>query len=93
MARSTDKKATYEQAMTQLEQLIDDIESGEAGLEQTLASYEKGVKLIGHCRAVLDRVERRLAELQVDENGNLSRVDSADEPVLEAEADGDDEGQ
>jgi exodeoxyribonuclease VII small subunit len=89
MARSTDKKLTYEQAMAQLEQLIDDIETGEAGLEQALASYEKGVKLISHCRAILDRVEHRLAELKVDEGGNLAGAASAagfeDETVIDGE--------
>jgi exodeoxyribonuclease VII small subunit len=94
MARSTDRKLTYEQAMAQLEQIIEDIESGDAGLERTLTAYEQGVKLIGHCRAILDRVENRLAELQADENGNLKPVDAsaaeaaeAEEPVLEAEED------
>lgn len=83
-------KLSYEQALEQLEVLLDKIESGQAGLEDTLAEHERGVKLIQHCRSILQRVETRLAELQVTPGGNLS--EAGDQPMpsappLEAELD------
>ena len=83
MAKSADKtsvkKLSYERALEQLEALIDDIETGEAGLEQSLASYEKGVGLISHCRSILERVEMRLAELKVEKAGDDEDVSGVDD--------------
>jgi exodeoxyribonuclease VII small subunit len=71
-------KLTYEQAIAEVERIIERIESGEAGLEGTLDQYERAVKLIGHCREVLNRVEKRLAELTTNAEGRV---------VIEAELD------
>lgn len=59
---------TFEQAMAQLEAIVERIESGEAGLEQTIAEYEKGVALVKRCRDILARAEQRVSEL----SGHLS---------------------
>jgi len=77
MAKEKPLKLTYEEALEQIEQIVERIESGEAGLEQTIAQYEKGVKLIDHCRGILDRVEKRLAELTPDADEQL-KVDEPD---------------
>ena len=57
------ERLTFEQAVESLESINDRIESGEIGLEQSLAEYERGMKLIAHCRRILDRAEQRIAEL------------------------------
>lgn len=54
---------SFEQAVQQLEQIIERIESGQAGLEQSITEYERGVALIKRCRQVLDRAEQRVEEL------------------------------
>ncbi|MEO1130426.1 MAG: exodeoxyribonuclease VII small subunit [Planctomycetota bacterium] len=54
---------TFEQAIASLESINDRIESGEIGLEESLLEYERGMKLIAHCRAVLDQAEQRVEEL------------------------------
>lgn len=74
-------KLTYEQALEQLEALLDKIESGQAGLEDTLAEHERGVKLIQHCRSILQRVETRLTELQVTPGGGGSLAEAGDQPL------------
>lgn len=66
---STDAAAagpTFEQAMAELESIIQRIESGSIGLEQSLAEYEKGVAIIRQCRAVLERAEQRVERLRAD---------------------------
>jgi len=78
MAKDKPIKLKYEEALEQIERIVERIESGEAGLEQTIAEYENGVKLIDHCRAILDRVEKRLAELTPDANGQLTTDDDDD---------------
>lgn len=59
---------SYEQAVEELELLIDRIESGEVGLEQSLEEYERGVALLKRCRAIISRAEQRLEELTPDED-------------------------
>lgn len=53
----------FEQALAQLESIIERIESGHIGLEKSIAEYERGVGLIRRCRQVLDRAEQRVEEL------------------------------
>ena len=62
---------TFEEALERLEAIVERIETGEAGLEESLADYERGVALIARCRKVLDVAEQRLDELSVDEEGKL----------------------
>lgn len=61
----------FEDAIDQVEAIIAEIESGEIDLEQCLERYEKGVKLIKHCQAILKSAEEKIAALKVDEAGNL----------------------
>ncbi|MFI4898555.1 MAG: exodeoxyribonuclease VII small subunit [Phycisphaerales bacterium JB059] len=58
---------SYEQAVERLEELVERIESGEIGLEASIAAYERGVALLARCRTVLDDVEQRIEQLSVEE--------------------------
>jgi exodeoxyribonuclease VII small subunit len=53
----------FEQALAQLESIIESIESGQIGLEKSITEYERGVGLIRRCRQVLERAEQRVEEL------------------------------
>ena len=66
---NTDKEPSFEQSIDRLEDLIEQIESGEIGLEQAIAQYEQGQTLIKRCRGILDKAERRIAELTQDTDG------------------------
>lgn len=63
----------FETAVAQVEELIDRIERGEIGLEESVAAYERGVKLIGRCRGILDTAEQKITEL-------TQSADSTDKP-------------
>ena len=60
------KAPSFEQAVEQLEGLIEQIESGEIGLEDALKRYEDGTKLIQRCRSILDSAEKKIGELTAD---------------------------
>ncbi len=49
--------ASYEAALSELEQLLARLESGELPLEQLLAQYQRGASLLEFCRARLQTVE------------------------------------
>ncbi len=62
---------SFEQALAELESIVRDLEEGKIGLEDALARYEQGVKLLRRCHELLQRAERQIALLSgVDAEGN-----------------------
>ena len=58
---------TYEAASARLEAIIRRLDSGEAGLRETLELCQEGRRLVEHCAAELDAVGRGLEELRLEE--------------------------
>ena len=63
----TDTDQTYEQASARLEEIIRRLDSGEAGLRETLGLVQEGRSLVEYCAAELDAVSSGLEELRLDE--------------------------
>lgn len=60
----------FEEAVGELERIVEVLERGRPDLGSALAGYERGVKLLGHCQALLDGAERSVALLTgVNESG------------------------
>ncbi len=60
---SAKKKNNFEESLSGLEDLVSKLESGEFGLEQSLAHFEKGVELYKNCKEELLKAEKKLSEL------------------------------
>lgn len=60
---------TFEQSVAQLEQIVAAIESGQIGLEESLARYEQGMALVKRCRTILDSAEKRIEQLSETKEG------------------------
>jgi exodeoxyribonuclease VII small subunit len=58
---------TYEAATARLEEIIRRLDSGEAGLRETLDLVREGRELVEFCAAELDAVGQGLQELKLDE--------------------------
>jgi exodeoxyribonuclease VII small subunit len=56
--------ATYEQALAELESLVQAMEGGKMPLDQLLASYQRGAALLQQCRARLQAVEEQVKLLE-----------------------------
>ena len=56
---------SYEQAVAELEAIIDRIENGEIGLEDSLAQFRRGELLLKRCRGVLSIAEQQVRELDM----------------------------
>jgi exodeoxyribonuclease VII small subunit len=67
---------TYEQASARLEEIIRRLDSGEAGLRETLGLVQEGRTLVEFCAAELDAVSSGLDELRLDEL--VARLDGQD---------------
>jgi len=63
----TDKPESYEVAVERLEQIIDRLDSGQAGLRETLDLCREGRELVTYCAAELDAVGDGLKELNLDD--------------------------
>ena len=55
--------ASYEAAIEELEQLTNQIETGQLPLEQLLAGYGRGAELLRYCREKLQAVEEQVKVL------------------------------
>jgi exodeoxyribonuclease VII small subunit len=58
---------TYETATARLEEIIRRLDSGDAGLRETLDLVKEGRGLVEWCASELDAVGRGLEELRLDE--------------------------
>ena len=58
---------SYESATARLEEIIRRLDSGEAGLRETLDLVKEGRTLVEFCAGELDAVGRGLEELRLDE--------------------------
>ncbi len=62
---------SFEQALGQLERIVETLERGESDLSSALSHYERSIKLLAHCQGLLDRAEQSVALLAgVDAHGN-----------------------
>lgn len=65
-ATTIKKSTSFQEAMTELEAVVEKLESGEQPLETSLADFERGVALARHCRQSLDAVEQKVQLLMDD---------------------------
>jgi len=65
-------KKTFELAMKQLEQIVQDLESGDMPLEKAIKKFEEGIQLSKYCTEKLDESEKRITILMQDAAGNVS---------------------
>ena len=71
MKDSRDKAGgkTFEQALARLEELVSGLERGNLSLEDSLAYFEEGTRLIHECTSLLAAAEAKLQKLVPDGEG------------------------
>jgi exodeoxyribonuclease VII small subunit len=63
---------SFEDALTELEQIVRSLESGQQKLEDAITAYERGAALRRHCEAKLAEAEARVAAIVEHADGTLS---------------------
>ncbi|HNR95384.1 MAG: Exodeoxyribonuclease 7 small subunit [Chloroflexi bacterium ADurb.Bin180] len=59
-----DKTApSFEESFAQLEEVVRQLERGELTLDESMALFEKGIKLAQLCEAKLDKAEQKVSQL------------------------------
>jgi exodeoxyribonuclease VII small subunit len=71
MARKETVNRTFESALEDLEQVVEQLETGELSLEDSLVAFEKGVGLTKYCYQKLDEVEKKIEVLIKDKEGKF----------------------
>lgn len=65
---------TFEQAMSELEQVIGKLERGDVPLEASISLYERGAELKAHCEARLKDAEEKVAQITLNSDGQPTGV-------------------
>ena len=64
-----EQKATFEQNIHRLEEIVAALERGDAPLADSLALFEEGTALIAACSGELDRAEQQVVKLMKGADG------------------------
>jgi exodeoxyribonuclease VII small subunit len=69
----------FEQALSELETLVENLEKGDQTLEQSLQAFERGVELTRACQKALDEAEQKIRILRGEsEQAQLEPFEDAD---------------
>ncbi len=63
------KELTFEQALAELQSVVERLEAGQVPLADSLALYERGMELVGLCNTKLDRAEQRVSAVKIGPGG------------------------
>jgi len=69
MANDSSEQKTFEQSLGELQNIVEELQSGDIPLERTVNLYRKGVTLRRECQERLAEVERLIETLGRDESG------------------------
>ena len=63
MTTSNDKLPDFEKSLAELESLVEQLESGELSLDDSLRQFKRGVELTRHCQGVLTQAQQTVEKL------------------------------
>ncbi len=63
----------FEQALAELQQVVERLETGELSLEESLGCFEQGVRLTRDCQAALAQAEQKV-RLLLERDGQIQQV-------------------
>ena len=89
-----DNGPSFEDALAELEAIVDEMEDGQLPLEDLIARYEAGSALLKRCESVLKSARERLELITLrnqDENALDSSEDAGQSPAPPAAAESDDD--
>ena len=67
------KNNNFETALDELEDIVDQLESGDLSIEESLKSFKKGIKLTRQCQKQLSEAELKVQKL-IEENGEIKTI-------------------
>jgi exodeoxyribonuclease VII small subunit len=68
-----DPLARFDERLKELEEIVERLDSGDLPLEDSLAIFEEGIKLVRELTAELEKAEKKIELLTTNENGTTAR--------------------
>jgi exodeoxyribonuclease VII small subunit len=82
MAKQTDradlKDMSFEQALKELETIVDRLEKGDVELEASILIYERGEALKSHCETLLRKAEAKVEKITLNASGEPAGTEPLD---------------
>ena len=78
MAAKQQPEFNFEEALEELERLVNSMEEGELSLEDSMKAFEKGIKLTRECQTALQKAEQKV-HILLNESGETQAFDVKDE--------------
>ncbi len=72
------KSYPFEQSLEKLEKLVEQMEEGDLTLEESLKTFEEGIRLTRECQQALSSAEQKV-KLLIEENGQINESDFAED--------------
>ena len=66
-------KLSFEKALAELEEIVDNLENGSIDLEKSIEFYTRGSHLKAHCQQKLNDAVLKLEEIKVSSDGKVSK--------------------
>jgi exodeoxyribonuclease VII small subunit len=66
-------KLSFEKALAELEEIVENLESGSIDLEKSIEFYTRGSHLKAHCQQKLNDAVLKLEEIKVSSDGKVSK--------------------
>ena len=70
---------SFEQALKELESIVQELEAGKVDLEKSIERYERGEALKSHCERLLKAAEGRVEKIRLGANGKPAGTEPLDE--------------
>lgn len=86
MTKKDSQQLKFEAAIEDLERVVEQLESGDLSLEDSLAAFEKGVGLVRYCNQKLTEVEKKVELLVKDKEGQLQLKAFGNGPTADPES-------
>lgn len=61
----------FEEALAELEAIVDKLEKGQVPLEESIRIYERGAALKDHCEALLKQAEAKIEKIALGKDGEV----------------------
>jgi exodeoxyribonuclease VII small subunit len=69
---------SFEQALAELESIVQELESGQAPLERSIEMYDRGALLKAHCESRLEAARLKVEKIVVGPQGGAERTEPAE---------------
>lgn len=78
MTEKSVESLSFEEALSELEGIVRNLETGQTKLDESIAAYERGVALKKHCEKRLNDARLKIEKISMDQNGNPTGLEPFD---------------